>query len=392
MTVLNKTGSRPSEEVKGDGVGPESEEELQLIKDELTQIDRDAAWGIYERRWDGNDIRFCRWSGQSTDGRKHREEMDGQEPFPFEGASDARYRLADMIVNENVLILTAAATRAVPHFKGMEFSDEGMGRKMHILFKWLIKNQMGSKYITEIMRLAQYQQADTPAGGVLYVYWKQETALEMQSLSLDTLPAVLAESLNLEQENIDELIGMIQDPVREEQAILFLQALLPAMKKRRARKVVRTMRKGEVAEFPVPYLRINLPCMKALRLFDDVHFPSNTTDIQRSRSIFLNEWLSEAEVREREVSEGWSADFVDEVLKHQGETAFPLSFQWREAIGGDYSDTVTIRTPAEERRGLYQVATAFNKAVNEDGIMGIYVRTFHMSAKKPAKVNISISP
>jgi len=385
MTGYDHLGPDVPQEVKGDGLGPESEEDLVLFKQELQQIDQDAAWGTYERRWDGNDTRFCRWSGQAADGRKHREEMDGIEPFPFEGASDSRYRLADMIVNENVMILTAAATRVVPHFKGMEISDEGLGRKMEILFRWLIRNQMGSQYITEVMRLAQYQQGDTPAAGLLYVYWKQESALEIKSISMETLPALLEETFQASPEDIASILGMINDPLREDEAVVFLQAMVPTMKRKRAKKVIKALRKNEEAGFPVPYYRVNLPCIRALRLFDDIHFPSNTIDLQRSRVVFYNEWLTEAEVREREVSMGWSAEFIKGVLEHEGETAFPLSFQWREAIAGDYADTVTIRTPSEERRGLYQVIHAFNKAVNEDGVMGIFVRTFHMSVEEPAK-------
>ena len=48
-----------------------------------------------------DDIRLCRWTGQTDDGKKHSEAMpDGEQVFPFEGASDVRTRLVDSTCNE----------------------------------------------------------------------------------------------------------------------------------------------------------------------------------------------------------------------------------------------------------------------------------------------------
>ena len=47
-----------------------------------------------ERLTNSDDIRFCRWSGQSDDGKKHSENLpNNRQAFPFEGASDVRNRL-----------------------------------------------------------------------------------------------------------------------------------------------------------------------------------------------------------------------------------------------------------------------------------------------------------
>jgi len=56
------------------------------------------------------DTRHCLWAGQSDDGRKRRDHMD-KEPFPWEGASDTKIRLADEIVNDEVRVLRAAMAR-----------------------------------------------------------------------------------------------------------------------------------------------------------------------------------------------------------------------------------------------------------------------------------------
>ena len=54
-----------------------------------------------------DDVRYTRWEGQTDDGRKHSEHLpDGDEAFPWEGASDTRIPLADQIINDSVDVLT----------------------------------------------------------------------------------------------------------------------------------------------------------------------------------------------------------------------------------------------------------------------------------------------
>jgi hypothetical protein len=66
--------------------------------------------------------------------------------------------------------------------------------------------------------------------------------------------------------------------------------------------VVKELRENGKAEFPAPYVRVNQPSICAYRLFEDIFLPANTTDLQRARCIFLREWLTEAELKEREMS------------------------------------------------------------------------------------------
>ena len=48
-----------------------------------------------------DDIRYCRWEGQSDDGKKHSDmRRDGNPAMPWEGASDVRVRLVDRTIND----------------------------------------------------------------------------------------------------------------------------------------------------------------------------------------------------------------------------------------------------------------------------------------------------
>ena len=61
-----------------------NEPDIPQLQSELSDILEDAGRNL-RRRDDFDDVRFCRWDGQSPDdGRKH-EEFLGYRPTPWEG-------------------------------------------------------------------------------------------------------------------------------------------------------------------------------------------------------------------------------------------------------------------------------------------------------------------
>ena len=74
------------------------------------------------RRTKSDDVRFAKWAGQNDDGKKHANDANS-EPFPWEGASDTRVRLADQIINENVDILSTSFWRGVLRASPTEAND-----------------------------------------------------------------------------------------------------------------------------------------------------------------------------------------------------------------------------------------------------------------------------
>jgi hypothetical protein len=60
-----------------------------------------------------DNIRFCRWNGQTDDGKKWSKwREEGSPAWPFEGASDVRLRLVDSTCNELSALLVTAYQRA----------------------------------------------------------------------------------------------------------------------------------------------------------------------------------------------------------------------------------------------------------------------------------------
>lgn len=370
-TATNPTGATYAR-VKADGgnaaVSPEL---LQLFKNEIQTLSKSSAYSVTNRRDNANDTRFTRWEGQSLDGRKHAEDLDGEAPFPFEGASDTRVRLADMVVNERVLVLVASATRSVPRVRGLDLSNEALGHKLTTLMRWIIRNKWGARYLREVTRLAQYQEGDSPAGAVAGVWWEQETALEMQALNLPQLAQILTESYGLSPEQLAQLEAQLNDPTMDAATAEMLRQVVPTLSNARSKTVVTELRENGTTSFPAPYLRRDEPVLTAYRLFEDFFMPTNTGDLQRGRCHFVRERISASELYERVVSMDYSESFVEELLKHEGRTGFP---RYQRAETGELS--LVAETDPHANDGLYEIITVVFSAVNDDYIPGKYYFPF----------------
>lgn len=363
------------------GTADVTTDELRKFKAEASEIAKGASYNVNERRFAAEETRFCIWEGQSPDGRKHADANDGKPAFPFEGAMDARIRLADMIVNERVLILVASALRNLPKVKGLELDKDGLGHKLTTLLKWVIKNRLGSEYFRTLTKIAQYQEADSPSGAVLGVWWEQETALELRTLTLDEIKTMLVQTFGMDPAVLAQLEAQLLNPDQDAESAENLQQIVPHLSDKRARQVVKELREDQVATFPAPYLRVDQPCLYAYRLFESIFFPTNTTSTQKCRCWFVREWLSEVDLKERQVSDGYSEAFVTEALKHEAATGWPL--YRRNPTQGDFM-VIKQEESKDAYRGLYEINTVLFRAVNDDNIPGIYYFPFHFQVEEAA--------
>lgn len=354
-------------------------EELARFKSEIQYLTGENAREVAWRRQWADDIRFCRWEGQSPTGLKKAEELNGEEPFPFEGARDSRVRSADSLVNEHVLVLTSAAFGASINVKPMESQDVGWSDRMNTLARYMLYTQLGADWVREIWRVCQYQEGDSPAAAVLGVWWRKEEALRMETVSIETIIEKAAMATRPPQEELPKFVAAMKalflDPAQEAMAAEWLQGLYPDLKTPKAKKAARQLREQNEASFPVRYVAVNRPEVCAYRLFQDIFVPLNTSQPRRARCYFLREWLTEVDLHARRVSHGYSEEFVKEVLLHEGKTAFQI--YERNAVSGDGVNNLQfVQQSADLHKGEYEVITAVYKAVNEDGVPGIYTVPF----------------
>lgn len=364
-----------------------SAEKFTALKAEFEQLAKDAGVNVNDRRQLAEDTRFCRWNGQSPDGRKHAEALDGEKPFPFEGASDARVRTADGLGQEQVLVIMASLMRMQLGVKGTEAKDMELAADVNVLWRWLEKNQLGVEWFVESTKLAQYRQNDSPAVGIMQVWWHEERALKPVTITPDdvlqkAVEFAAAQGQPVSPEEGADLQDLLANVAREEELAGLLVALWPELPEPSSHTAAAALQEEGEATFAYPYTCENRLRVKARRLFDDIFVPENTSDLQRARVIFVREWFTEPELREKDAKGEFRAGFLKEVLDHEGKTGWQHICHL--TVSGDYSEQPLAREwSADAQRGQYELLTVFFRASNKIGIPGIYSVVYHHAVEKP---------
>lgn len=355
-----------TEKVKPEHLAFLREEQGNVVDDVQDVIDRTSeAW----------DTRLCRWDGQSSDGRKHADDMDGK-PFPWENASDMKLRMADQIVNFQVGILLRVARMSSVSVSGLESMDDMVRTKMVTLLSWITNNKLGRHFTTEMERWLQWGLGDSPAVSYLHVFWKREIAREYQTLTIEELAEIAIQQAQIDGMSDPEpieneamtVVEAVSDKDRRTEAATWISSVF-GIEDKKAKQFVDTLREEGEASLPVAYISMDGPQVSALRLNEDIFVPASTEPAAEPSICFIRTWYTEAELRQKEVSENWNKNFVDDCLAHEGESYF-------EAYTNN-SDEYDKR----HYRNKYEVITAIFRSVNEDGITEIRQILFHGSSE-----------
>jgi len=355
--------------------------EIKDLINELEESVHDSTFFL-DRQIINDNVRYARWAGQTTDGRKWSNRRTGlslngisvegsisnNKPFPWEGASDARVRLAETIINEEVSKLMIAFDRSKKRVAGTEQTDWQSAGQVGLLLDWMVKNQMHESR-DEMQLATEHRQG---AGACLMrVWWHQETDTEQKEITLEEIQTLATEIPQLE-----EFIALIMDGGLDDEATEMLMSMAPDIEKKDAKKAVKDLRETGVAEYPVSYLKVNRPRWSARRIFRDVFFPNETESIDSARWIADKYYLTENQVREKEVSEGWSKSFIDKVLEHKGKTHLD---SWYERLNqGKFGAESSFELALEDNEELIEIFYVYSKSTNKKGVPAIYVQPISM--------------
>ena len=350
-----------SEEYDSEKNKMSNEPDVNRLQAELESILEDANKHT-ARRQEYDDIRLSRWEGQSADGRKH-EDLLGYKPTPWEGASDTRNRLADMIVNFYVAMAMEAFQRSTLDVIGIERGDSRKASYWRDCIKYFVKQKMIPELRREVEILAQEVFSSTPAIGILGVYWQQETIMRMRNFTIQDI-ATMVESMGGTPEALEEIIMLMRDPDMESEALPVMKNAFPGVKDSVLKKGLREFRETGETKLPAPVVHENRPRFVAHRLNEDIFLDTNTTDLDRCRIIMRREWFSETELREKIVTEGFNPDFVEEVLSKTESTS---------GIGHYDNHKSRIRNASilgqsgdAEYDDLYEIFYAYTRVYDED--------------------------
>lgn len=365
-----------------------TEADLTVLKDAVGNLGLGfdtGASGIWTRREESHAVRYCQWEGQDSSGRKLKENFNGEEQFPFEGASDVRLRLADMIVDENVGIQLAAAASAIERIAPMEAGDVAFAKRIKMLVKWALITKGGVRFWRELEKCLQYKEGDSPGLGIMGVYWKQEESLDYELVSLEDVARMLAEQAGSEftDEVYSRIWKLFADEDQHESAFAAIGGLVPpTVSDGTIKRMVRELGRNGESEIPVPYLKVNEPVWQAHRVMEDVFFASGVNDLQAAPRIFRRVVMDVGDVDARARAEGWTKGFAKELKEQAGSTAFDKILR-----GGadEFSDVTTSGGDGDPRRNECEVIWAYERLTDADGVSGIFLTVFSAFVDKAAK-------
>lgn len=374
------------------GDGPVDAEMLTLLKSAADEWNRRSE-EFWARRLDNERTRFCIWDGQSEDGRMWAENLGGEEPMPFNGASDQRIRWADAVIAEQAEMLLVAMCRAQPRCDGRGKGDGPRAQKATQLLRWMV-DRLGMEWIRQWAALLSYALQDSPAVALMSVEWVREQTLEYKEVDVEGLAAMYMERVNGQQSLVNgqqslgndqqeamvEFAGALVDEERgEEELAAMVLEFFPDLKPARAKRIVRDIRKTGKAEFPVPAVAYEGPRITARRYGDDFIVPDNAKSFREATPWFMTEWMTATDLGARAAAEDWDAKFVTDVLGQEGKPCLNL---WEDQVSQAGMQRVALGP--DRFKGKYQVLWCYFTALNEDDVPAKYAAVIHPESERTA--------
>ena len=321
-------------------------------------------YGVQARATRVEDTRYCRWAGQTDDGKKWNDAGRNKPAFPWDGASDTRIPLADEVINGLVDLCSTAFWRSMLRVSPTNVSQLDQAVTAHSLMDWAMNARMYNDLTRDVELLAQYLWTYGWTGA--HITWQQEIGQKEQYLTMEQIVALAAT-----QEAgtaLADFPALVMNPEADDQSAELLRAAFPNLSKRRALKAIRELRSEGECDFPVPTMVTNKPMISALAPWDELVIPPETTDIQSARVIFRRCYMTEAQILNKVETDDWDEAWAAEAISTMGR----------------FSDLATMTTVSVgiaensilDRENLIEVVYAYQKSLDEDGVPGVFYTVF----------------
>ena len=339
-----------------------SEPNVTALTEELRRAATD--YGIGSRVERVENTRYCRWAGQSEDGKKWNEnQTHGKMAFPWDGASDTRIPLADEVVNGLVDVCSTAFWRSMLRVAPTNVRSLDTAVTAHSLMDWVMNQKLYTDMTREVELLSQYLWTYGWAG--VHVSWQQEIGQKEQYVTVEQLMAIAQQSPT--GSVLADLPNLLANPEATDQLAELLMAAFPNLKKRKALECVKDLREEGECEIYVPTMVKNAPSVAALAPWDELAFPPETTDIQSARVVFRRCYMTEVEVMQHVETDEWDEEWAKQAIATRGKFS---NFS-------DFTYTIGLTNNALlDRENLVEVVYAYQKALDEDGVPGVYCTVF----------------
>jgi hypothetical protein len=303
------------------------------------------------------DDRRNAWPGKSRDHRKH-----GADAFPWEGASDMESHVIDERITRLVSLFVASLNRANVRAFPTSFDDVGRAKLISSFLKWMVS----SGYIPRFKREMELGANYLLERGILitYIGWHREDRTFLQELDLNQIASIAP-----------EIAQLIQSGEEDDSLITLMESTFPGVKKSRARKALKKLRKEGKAELPVVRREVDAPQVKTLAPDGDFFFPPYVTDPQRAPYCFWKTYFTPQELENKVSTDGWDKDFVEYIIEHyRGVSSNGIdNFEEGRRSG-------SLINNAYESDELIEIVYGYQRLIDqEDGAEGIYCTVFNRS-------------
>lgn len=320
----------------------------------LSQAQTDASIYVTNKVRNFN-TRLCLWKGQADDGRKY-QALLGKKPFPWEGATDSRIRLADSVIIDTVKLLKRAFFSAKMQVQPTNSTKSAYKAVVQTALDWMIKVHCLDDLRREIDLLGNIREQYGLA--ILGVFWRTTTRVEEKELNLQDI----IDAAHQGDGRAAALAEAIMDPLQEDLAKSMLGEIHDELGTVSA---VRSLRETGSVSYENPYIFESKPEWVALEPLEDILFPASTWSLQRAPWVARRELLTEDEIRERETTMDYDPDWIERAVKLKGRT---------NQISRDYLRTNVVLVT--EDRDLIEVWTVYRKE-HEKGATKVYETVLH---------------
>lgn len=288
------------------------------------------------------------WSGKSNDLRKN-----GTDAFPWKGAADTEAHIISQRINTYVAMFITALNRANIRAYPVEAGDMARARVVSNFLKW-----MQSTYIPQYKRQMELAGNYLLEKGIAitYVGWEREDRTYKQNLSLEQLAQISP-----------DLVRIILEGADDTKLIEMLQGQFSTLSDKKAKKVLKDLRKTGKAEFPIVRRSVDRPCVEALASDGDFFFPPFTTDPQTAPYCFWRTMMTAQQIRNKVATEGWNSEWAEDVIKTCPSNGELLT----------RDNTRTVNSFVNTDNNLFEVVYAYQRLTDmEDMAEGIYCTVF----------------
>ncbi|BAQ84574.1 putative head-tail connector protein [uncultured Mediterranean phage uvMED] len=319
----------------------EPKPDIDFLKSDFERTRHNLSY-VLDLAEEARDIRRNVWAGKSKTARK-----EDPDSFPFQGASDLESNLVSPLIDGDIALLKSAVTRGNLIASPVESNDISTASIVTQFMRWRLSTM--EELPREVGVAANYllEQGFCFIG----ISFRREVTRELKPITLQEITAL----------SPDIGSAITDDDLREGVLDLF-QSAFPNLSKKRINTMYRELRSKGETEIPQEKVVTNRPTIRAYELGRDLIVDSNIHDLQSARAVYTVNYYTPEQLTEKVKTEGFDADFVEEVIES---TTGDFDHKY-----GGYSEAVMSgqQEAPEHYDGLVRLISCYRKEITEEGI------------------------